>query len=181
MSNHLGNKINRIIREIAYTKGELASQKQIADKAYEQLQLAATQLKSARAAIRKVECRIEELRELLANNIALPVEDIRAIRNWPKLPTTSYGKVMKVLVQYLQDAGEPKSSDEIIDHLVEIFGMPMATYKERTYTKSSIRKRLRQLVTKGVVARFPEELVLDGSSAYWHWIGPASVPSVSLK
>ena len=37
MANHLGNKLNRIIRDIAYTKGELLSQKSVADKAKEQL------------------------------------------------------------------------------------------------------------------------------------------------
>lgn len=182
MTNHLGNKICRIIRDIAYTKGELASQKQIADKAREQLRQAAEQFKAAQAAIRKAEQRMSELRESLAENIDLPIDDIRAIRSWPKLPTTSYGKVMKELVRYLQAAGEPKSSDEVFDHLSTMFGMPVSTYKERVYTKCSIRKRLRLLVTKGVVARFPEETVLDGqSTAYWHWIGPAATSRAPLK
>ena len=182
MTNHLGNKISRIIRDIAYTKGELATQKQIADKAHEQLRQAAEQFKAARAVIRKAEQRMSELRESLAENIDLPVGDIRAIRSWPKLPTTSYAKVMKELVRYLQAAGEPKSSEEVFDHLSTMFGMPVSTYKERVYTKCSIRKRLRLLVTKGVVARFPEENVLDGqSTAYWHWIGPTGAARASLE
>ncbi|MDQ5906434.1 MAG: hypothetical protein QG590_916, partial [Pseudomonadota bacterium] len=37
MANPLGNKLSRIVRDIAYTKGDVLMQKIAADKAMEQL------------------------------------------------------------------------------------------------------------------------------------------------
>lgn len=182
MANHLGNKLNRIIRDIAYTKGELLSQKSVADKAKEQLVLSANEFKNARSAIRAADIRLAELQKALAEEMDVSIDDIRAIRRWPKLPTTSYGKVIKELVHYLQAAGEPKPTGEIVAHLVAKFKMPMGTNAKRIETSSSIRKRLRKLVQKGVVVRYPEETVRDGhSTAYWQWIGPADISSLSLE
>lgn len=182
MANHLGNPINRIIRDIAYTKGELLTQKGVADKAQAQLRQAANEFKTARCAIRAAEARLSSLKASLAEKMDIPVEDIRAIRHWPKLPTTSYGKVIKELIRYLQVAGEPVTTGEIITYLVDKFGMPFETEAQRDETRSRIRKRLRKLVQQGVVVRYPKETVRDGLSvAYWHWVGPADISSTSLE
>jgi hypothetical protein len=182
MTNHLGNPINRIIRDITYTKGELLSQKSAADKAMEQLTKSANEFKNARSAIRTAEIRLTGLQQALAEKIDVSIDDIRAIRHWPKLPTTSYGKVIKELVHYLQAADEPKPTWEIIAHLVTKFEMPVGTNVKRREACSSIRRRLRKLVEKDVVVRYPEETVRDGhSTAYWQWVGPADVSSIALK
>ncbi|MDS4015543.1 MAG: hypothetical protein RKP46_14520 [Candidatus Accumulibacter sp.] len=172
MANLLGNKLNRIIREIAYAKGEVLTHKIAAEKAKDRIKLAAAELKAARSEMRLAEARVAALRPKLGEQADIAADEIRAIRHWPKLPTTSYGKIIKELVRYLQQDGEPKSTGEIVVHLVRKFGLPVGTNAERAETSSSIRKRLRKLVQQGVVARYPEETVLDGHSvAHWHWIG----------
>ena len=182
MANHLGNKLNRIIRDIAYTKGELLSQKSVADKAKEQLTLSANEFRSSRAAIRAAEIRLADLQKALTEEMDVSIDDIRAIRRWPKLPTTSYGKVIKELVKLLQAAGEPLTTGEITTYLVAKFEMPVGTNAERVETSASIRKRLRKLVKKGVVVRYPEETVRDGHSvAYWQWVGPAYTSGIPLE
>lgn len=182
MANHLGNKLNRIIRDIAYTKGELLSQNSVATKAMAQLKQSANEFKNSRSAIRAAEIRLAGLKTSLEEEMDVSIDDIRAIRHWPKLPTTSYGKVIKELVKLLQVAGEPMATGEIITYLVAKFEMPVGTNAERVETGSSIRKRLRKLVKKGVVVRYPEETVRDGQSvAYWQWVGPADISGVSLE
>ncbi len=176
MANHLGNKLNRIIRDIAYAKGEVLTHKTEAEKIRARLSTVAAELKAARSAMRLAEVRLAALRSKLGEETDIAPDDIRAIRHWPKLPKTAYGKVLKELVRYLQADGEPKSTGEVIAHLVKKFDMRVATNAERDETGSSIRKRLRKLVRQGVVVRYPEEMVLDGRSvAYWHWVGPASL------
>ena len=172
MANPLGNKLSRIVRDIAYTKGDVLMQKNAAEKAMEQLKQAAAEFKAARSGIRRAEARLAELRATLGEHTDIAADDIRAIRHWPKLPTTAYGKVIKELVRYLQEAGEPCCTGDIVTHLATKFGMPIGTNPERVETSCSIRRRLRKLVQQGAVARYPEETVLDGHSvAYWHWIG----------
>ena len=171
MANPLGNKLSRIVRDIAYTKGDVLMQKIAADKAMEQLKLVAAEFKTARSAIRRSEAHLVALQTALGEQTDIATDDIRAIRHWPKLPTTAYGKVIKELVRYLQEAGEPRSTGDIVTHLATKFGMPIGTNPERVETSCSIRRRLRKLVQQGVVARYPEETVLDGHSvAHWHWI-----------
>lgn len=173
MRSHLGNPVHRIIREIAYTKGEIKSQQIVVEKARKQREELNSTIKTARAVIRKAEAQCTKLQEKLSHKIDLSADDIRPIRNWPKLPTTRYGKVLKELVRYLQDAEEPLSSGDIVTHLALLFGMPYDTHDQRDETSNSIRKRLRRLVREGVVVRYPEEMVRDGKTpALWLWIGP---------
>lgn len=182
MANLLGNRLNRIIRDIAYTKGKILSQKIGTEEAQKRLRLAAQEFKDARAAMRGAEMHLSELQATLAAESDIPEQDIRAIRHWPKVLEAPYGAVIRELVRYLQAANAPLSTDDIAAHLIEKFNMPIATTAERVETRSTIRKRLRKLVKKGAVVRYPEESVFDGHSvAYWHWVGLSDARGASLE
>ena len=93
-----------------------------------------------------------------------------------------YGKVIRELVAYLQSSAIPIKTSDIVEHLTTSLGIPYETVKERAYADNSIGKRLRKLVKHGVVARYPETFVCDGSSpAYWHWVGTGNIDSGSLE
>ena len=74
MRSNLGNPINRLIREIAYTKGEIKSQRIVVEKAQTQIAELTGKIKAACAAICQAEARVAVLKEDLSQKIDLSVD-----------------------------------------------------------------------------------------------------------
>lgn len=81
MVNHLGNKLSRIVRDIAYAKGDVLMQKIVAEKVMVQLKPVAAEFKTARAAIRRTEARLAELQMALGEETEPTARNARSWRH----------------------------------------------------------------------------------------------------
>lgn len=169
MANHVGTRISRLIKEVAYLKGEIAALDVAAGRALDQMRPFAEQAKRLRAECRAARHHLSALETALAEEVDLSNADIRAIVRTPKQLGQPYGAYITELVRLLRSADGPLSTSAITAHMVGHFDIPKTTLVERNRTRWKIRQRLRELEATRRPEKIAETSYYDESASFHHW------------
>lgn len=162
MANHLGNKLNRAIRDRAYAAGLVRQKADEIERLRAALDAAIVELEAAKAAVARWD---EEITVMSAINL----DDIRSIRRIPKSGLFAYGELSGMIVRILKEADRPISTQAIIAVVSEALGLPMDSAADREATHNRVRKRLQAYAQKGIVERLHDPSKPDPGS--WRWLG----------
>lgn len=179
MSNYVPRIILNLIKQQAYTSGQLRKLERQLEKekancaAMEAAYLEAKndlakieeKIEATKAGLQDIATRIEETAP------TLDINDIRSIEHRPKTSGLGFGELSKTLVDiFLEANGKPLTTGEIRDQMVERLKLPNATAKDRNDTYERISKRLRFYAGQGIIKRLhaPDYGVRMGT---WVWVG----------
>lgn len=172
MANHIGTVLTKLIREIAYAKGELVEIERSADRIQRRLEPLIQDYKKIRALRRTQLARLAELEAVLAECSGLGAQEIRVIRNLPKKLGLPHGAFVRELVAVLTKANAPIDTVSIVKQMARQLDLQIGTPTTYDMTRRSVVEKLRYLVRKGAVERLPSEAGANGRQVgRWRWKG----------
>lgn len=169
MTNPVGTKLSRLIRERSYTSGSLKRLERDIASIVSLLAPLLAEHKTLKRKRRKVLSKIAELDTTIQEQSTIEVAEIIARQCTPRLLTSRHGAFNAEMVSLLRDAEKPLMSEQIIAYMAQTFNMPQSTPKEREETRRRVTRRLRELVKKKAVIRLHDPNMNVGG--LWKWIG----------
>ncbi|HEX8962314.1 MAG TPA: hypothetical protein VF801_04865 [Rhodocyclaceae bacterium] len=161
MARGISNKLAILVRERAYVSGARSQ-------AEHRVQHGRQVLAEAEAELEKIVARIAEL-DAQIKKAELDPEEIRAVVYTPRTGGFSHGKFTLAMVNLLREADRPLKTSEIIAHMIETFGFPYTTPKDKDETRRRVVKRLRVISDQGAIQRLHD--TSDNKEGIWMWTG----------
>lgn len=179
MANIFGQELANLIRDCAYSQGEIdRTMAQITrlraekNELEERLASVSKELAAAEEGLLETEEKVVVLRERIAEKAPrLPLDDIRSILSTPKTGDWEWGKFNREMIRVLKHAnGKPISTSDLMEHCAKHFGIvDQRTASGSSKLRDAVGRRLREMAAKGAVERLPGPTA--SAPAYWVWVG----------
>jgi len=163
MARYISLDLARLIRDRAYTSGEV-------EKTARKAAALRVELASAETLHSKATADLAEIDLQLRNHPSIKPTRIRSIEGRVKHLKLAHGEFTREMVRYLRAANGPVSTSELRIHLSEVFGIEEGTTPaEREWFRKKVVRRLRHIADKGAVQRLHDP---DANNiGFWFWTG----------
>ena len=166
MTNLIGNRVSRLVRERAYLSGELLRLEQAVRDAQERLD-------AQKVCLNRMLARIEDVDRSIRQFSGIDPTCIASIRATPKTGLGQFGDLRRTLVDILKEKKSPITTVEIIQRIGPVMGWDLATAHGRKKAREAVRKPLQIFKDRMVVERLPShETAHRRNCGVWRWIGP---------
>lgn len=178
MANYLNHELCRIVRDIAYGKGQARKIKWLIvrlnreqKKIEERLAQIPLELEEAERVLKAIEGDLNISNEKARDKFPwMPLHDIREIVPTPKTGNWEWGDFKRELIHVLKEAnGRPISTRQLVDHCSARFGIEEVRTAHGGKLREAVSKRLREMAAKGIIRRLPSPSA--SAPAYWVWVG----------
>ncbi len=172
MTNPVGIKLARLIRERSYLSGEIARLEESAQRVERDIAAARIRLKTLRSVeLAKAQQRLTEVDRLIQEDApGIDPNDINVVRRTPRQTTGAHGNLIGAVIEILQSTTKGVSTIEVAQRIAPQFGMPWETANDRDYSVSRVRRILNNLKTRGAVERLSSTTTEHNQAvARWRW------------
>jgi hypothetical protein len=163
MARYISLDLARLIRDRAYTSGEIEKAARKAQALRSELAIVEAQHAQAKAELADIDARLKDYPSIKPARI-------RVIKGRPRRLKLTHGAFTREMVRYLREANGPVSTYELRIHLSEVFGIQEGTtLAEREWFRKKVARRLRHIADKGALQRLHNPDAND--IGVWVWIG----------
>ena len=168
MAKYISNELANLIRERAYTKGDLSRLERDESEALAIFVHQRQRIRDIRQQRKVVLARIGVLDAEITKQIPVDPANIRPIRSTPKSGLKK-GSIVSAIVRVLVASPTAVPTPDIVQALVSKFGWAYGSDGEKDIARRKVVQPLRVLVKKGAVQRLHDTTKND--IGLWMWVG----------
>lgn len=173
MANYIGAKLSRLIQQRAYSAGEIERLIELEVELPAIISKARKDMRAAKQALLVLHERVGCLDEQIQQLSAMDPADIRSIRTLSRKTVGDYGGFRRELIQLLKEFGGALTMSEMVDHMANLFSMPMVTPQDKVRATYLVRRPLNHFRKKGAIERLPS--FPGKNEGVWRWIAGQDV------
>ena len=163
MARYISLELTRLIRNRAYASGKVEKAARLVSRIRAELATAEAQHAKAKVTLTDIDAQLEDYP-------TIDPKQIRAIKSCPRHLKLTHGEFTREMVRYLRAANRPVSTNELRNHLSEVFDIAAGTTAaEREWLRDKVARQVRKIAGRGVLQRLHE--TNSNSVGLWIWTG----------